>query len=250
MNRYVPFALAALLLLVVQACTFTTAHVEKAVLSRAIDAESKEPLSETHSFHGSDAVMHCAVLMANTPSGTVVKARWYAVVDGAQQVLDTTDITLDNSGWIDFNLTLSQNSLPYGDYAVDLFIDGKAAQTVPFKIEPEFPDGVIKEAVVARELSESYFPVEATTTFPAGIAYVYAPIYVSGQPEGTVFGASWYQHTEGGDRTLITSFEIDFDQEGWIGFSLNLPQGIPAGSYSVDLSVNGEIAHTLEFSAK
>ncbi len=250
MNRSVPFALVLLLFFVVQACTFTTANIEKAVLSHAIDPESKEPLNETTSFHGSDAVMHCAVLMANTPSGTVVKARWYAVLDDTQQVLDTTEITLENSGWIDFNLSLTQNSLPYGDYAVDLFIDGEAARTVPFKIEPAFPDGVIKEAVIAREISDSYFPTEPTTTFPAGVAYVYAPIYVSGQPEGTVFGASWYQHTSEGDRAQITSFEIDFDQEGWIGFSLNLPQGIPAGSYSVDLLVDGEVAHTLEFTAE
>ncbi|MBE0645288.1 MAG: hypothetical protein IH600_14485 [Bacteroidetes bacterium] len=249
MNRMFPIAIAALLLLVAQACTFTTAHIERAVLAHGVDAESKEPLSETTSFHGSDAMLHCAVLMANTPSGTVVKARWYAILDDTQEVLDTTEITLDNSGWIDFNLTLSKTSLPYGKYAVDLFIDGKFAQTVPFTIEPEFPDGVIKEAVIARALSDSYFPTEASTSVPAGAAYVYAPVYVSGQPEGTAFGASWYQHTSDGNRATITSFEIDFDQEGWIGFSLHLPQGIPAGSYSVDLLVNGEVAHTLEFTA-
>jgi hypothetical protein len=252
MIRLSPFALTALaLLLIVQACTFTTANMERVVFSRQVNAETREPLDETTSFHGSDAVLHCAVLMANTPTGTMVKAKWYAKLDGgAQEVLDTTEIKLENSGWIDFNLSLSKTNLPYGDYAVDLFIDGKFQQTAPFTIEPAFPDGVIKEAVVARVLSDSYFPTESANTFPAGVAYVYAPVYVSGQDAGTVFGANWYQHLNDGERALISSFDIDFDQEGWIGFSLNLPKGIPAGAYSVDLLVNGEVTHTLEFNAE
>lgn len=242
--------LALALLVLLQSCNFTTAHVEKVVFARAVDGETKEPVDETRSFHGADAVLHCAVKMANTPSGTTIKARWYFIQEDTQEVIDTTEITLENDGWVDFNLTLTRNSLPYGNYAVDLFINGEFDQTVPFTIEPAFPDGLIKEAVTARELSEAYFPTQPTDVFPTGVAYVFAPVYVSGQPEGTVFAAQWYQHLEGGNREPISAFELPFDQEGWIGFSLNLPEGIPAGAYSVDLSVDGNIEHTLEFRAE
>ncbi|MFZ1729446.1 MAG: hypothetical protein WBQ23_04040 [Bacteroidota bacterium] len=251
MIRLSPFVITTLaLLLVVQSCTFTTSHIERVVFSRHVNPETREPLDETTSFHGSDAILHCSVLMANTPTGTMAKAKWYAKTGDSKEILDSTEIKLENSGWIDFNLTLSKTNLPYGDYAVDLFIDGKFQQTVPFAIEPAFPDAVIKEAVVARVMSDSYFPTEPATTFPAGVAYVFAPIYVSGQDAGTVFGANWYQHLGGGERAPISSYDIDFDQEGWIGFSLNLPKGIPVGDYSVDLLVNGAVAHTLEFNAE
>lgn len=251
MIRLFPIALSALaLLLVVQSCSFTTAHIERAVFSRQVNPETKEPLDETTSYHGSDAILHCSVLMANAPTGTMVKAKWYQKVDGKQEVLDTTEIKLESSVWIDFNLSLTQNNLPYGEYAVDLFIDGKFQQTVPFTIEPAFPDGVIKEAVVARTLSESFFPTEAASTLPSGIAYVYAPVYISGQDEGMIFGANWYQHVGDGDRALISAFETAYDQEGWIGFSLNVPKGLPIGNYSVDLTVDGEVAHTLEFTTE
>lgn len=251
MIRFSLSAAAALaLLLLLQACNFTTAHVEKVVFARDVNAETKEPLDETRSFHGSDVVLHCAVKMANTPSGTTVKARWYFMQDDTQEVIDTTEIVMENSGWIDFNLTLTRNSLPYGDYAVDLFINGEFDQTVPFTIEPAFTDGYIREAVTARELSETYFPTQPTAVFPAGVAYVFAPVYVSEQPAGTTFGAQWFQHFENGSREPISAFELPFDDAGWIGFSLNLPEGIPAGTYSVDLSVNGEVAHTLEFRAE
>jgi hypothetical protein len=238
------------LLLALQACSFTTANIEKVVLARTVDAETKEPLDETKSFNGADAILHCTVQMANTPSGTLLKARWYAVLENAQEVLDTTEIELERSGWVDFSLELTQNSLPYGNYAVDLFIDGKFDRTLPFIIEPAFPDGIVKEAVTSLALSDSYFPTTPTTVFPAATPTIYAPIYVSEQPAGTVFAANWYQHLDGGDRAPITSSEIAFDDEGWIGFTLNLTEGLPVGNYSVDILVDGEVVHTLEFGAQ
>ncbi|MDX9757571.1 MAG: hypothetical protein RBU27_00265 [Bacteroidota bacterium] len=251
MTRFLLTGLPALVLLAaLQACSFTTAHIETAVLARAVDEQTHEPLDETTNFHGSDAVLHCAVKMANTPSGTKVTAHWFAEADGARQALDSTDIELEQSGWVDFTLTLSQEHLPYGAYGVDLFIDGKPARTVPFTIAPEFPDGVIKEAVTASALSAIQFPVQPTKTFAKGTAEVFAPIYVSGHPEGTVFAARWYRHVDDGQRAQISSYELTTGREGWIGFSLNLPQGIPAGAYSVDVLVDGTVEHTLEFSAQ
>jgi hypothetical protein len=251
MNRYVLPVIAVLALLAGSiACDFSTANIKRATMARDVNPETKEPITETTRFHGSDAVLHCAVLMANTPGDTKVKAEWYAEIEGNREIIDTTEITLDESGWIDFTLTLTQSSLPYADYGVDLSVNGEFSQTVHFTIEPAFPEGIIKEAVIARELSDAYFPVESATVIPAGIANVYAPIYVSEQTEETVFSAVWYQHTDDGDRIEITSADIGFGEEGWIGFSLNLPEGIPAGKYSVDLLVNNDVEQTLEFSAE
>lgn len=242
--------LALVLLFGLQGCSFTTAHIENAVLARTVNAETSEPLDETTSFHASDAVLHCAVKMANTHSGTTVSAHWFSETDGTRQVLDSTAIELEQSGWVDFTLTLSQMSLPYGKYGVELFIDGTPARTVPFVIEPHFPDGVIKEAVTAAAVSESQFPVQPTATFDRGTTEIFAPIYVSGQSEGTVFAATWYRHLPDGQRAPISAYELSSDREGWIGFSLKLLEGLQAGQYSIDVSVNGSVEHTLEFSAK
>ncbi len=82
MTRLSLLSLTALaLLLVVQSCSFTTANIERAVFSRQINPETREPLDETTSYHGSDALLHCSVLMANSPTGTVVKAKWYAKIE-------------------------------------------------------------------------------------------------------------------------------------------------------------------------
>jgi hypothetical protein len=233
-----------------QACEFTTANIERVTMARSVD-ESSEPIEETSGFYASESTIHCSVLMANTPSGTNVKAMWYPVTDEEERyILDSTTVTLEGSGWIDFYLQMSKSNLPYGEYAVDLFVEGKFKQTVPFVVEPMYPDSYIKEAVMARTINDNYFPTEVTWVFDEGLANIFAPVYVAGQPAGTVFGSIWYAHDESGDRQIISSKELNFDEEGWIGFSLNIPNGLPAGKYSVDILLDGNVEHTLEFRAE
>lgn len=234
----------------ISACEFTTANIERATMSRSV-SEDAEPIEETSSFYASESIIHCSVLMANTPEGTEVKAIWYPVLEDEEKVIiDSSIVTMESSGWIDFYLQLTQSNLPYGEYAVDLYVQNSFKQTVPFVIEPMYPDSYIKEAVIARNINENYFPTEVTWVFDEGLANIYAPVYVSGQPAGSMFGSIWYQHDAAGDRQMIDNTDIAFDEEGWIGFSLNLPNGLPAGKYSVDILFNGEIEHTLEFRAE
>ncbi|GEM_PF-1334285 len=241
--------LLPVLLLALQACEFSTANIERAVMARSVNDKS-EPLEETSTFHGSEPLLHCSVLMANTPADTPVKAVWYQKTEEGKVILDSSKITMDGDGWIDFTLTLSNSMLPYGEYAVDLSIGSTFAQTVPFTIEPMYPDSPVREAVVARAISESSFPTEPTWVFDAGTTTVYAPIYVAGQDAGTVFAAKWYVHDATGDRTEIDTYELPFDEKGWIGFQLNLPDGLAPGRYSVDILVDDMVEHTLEFRAE
>jgi hypothetical protein len=253
MNRLAtlfPITALCVCALFLQACEFTTANIERAVMARSVD-ENSVPLEETASFNASESVLHCSVKMANTPSGTLVKAKWFYTPDEEErQLLDSTEITMETSAWIDFTLTLSETNLPYGSYVVELYVNNEYKQNVDFEIEPMYANGYVKEAVMAKSLNANYFPTEVTWVFDEGLAYVYAPIYVSGQPAGTVFGAAWYQHDESGNREAVSSADLAYDEQGWIGFSLNLPKGLPAGKYSVDILVNGEVEHTLEFRAE
>ncbi|MDT8324058.1 MAG: hypothetical protein RRA94_08110 [Bacteroidota bacterium] len=233
-----------------QACNFTTANIERAVMARSVD-ENSAPVEETASFNASESLLHCAVKMENTPSGTRVKAIWYYMPeDEERQVLDSTEITIESGAWIDFTLRLAEINLPYGSYVVDLYVDDEYRQNVPFTIEPMYPDSWVKEAVMAKSVSADYFPTEVTWVFEEGSDNIYAPIYAAGQPEGSVFAAVWYVHDASGNREEISSYELSYDEEGWIGFSLSLPNGLPAGKYSVDILVNDEVQNTLEFRAE
>ncbi|MCB2205481.1 hypothetical protein KQI65_12105 [bacterium] len=246
-----PFIVVLLPLgLLLQSCNFTTANIERAVMARSVD-ENSAPVEETSSFHASEALLHCSVKMANSPTGTRVKAIWYYTPEGEdRQVIDSTEITLESSAWIDFTLELSQNSLPYGSYVVDLYVDGEFRKDVPFNVEPMYPESVVKEAVMSATVSENFFPTGVTWVFDQGVSRIYACVYVAGQKEGTVFSANWYIHDNMGDRELIDSTDYAYDEEGWIGFSLSFTNGVAAGKYSTDILVNGDVVNTLEYRAE
>jgi hypothetical protein len=231
------------------ACQFTTANIERAVMARAVN-EDNSPAEETASFHKYENLLHCCVEMANTPAGTKVKAVWRFDDGDEREIIDSTEVDVDASVWVDFTLALSESGLPYAKYAVDLYINGEFQQTVPFTIAPMFSESVIKEAVLATEINDSYYPVTVVETFPTNIARLFAPVFVEGQPVGSVFSAIWYQHDERDGRLLISEYSIPFDSPGWIGFSLSLNNGLPQGKYSVDILHNGTVEHTLEFTAQ
>ncbi len=231
------------------ACQFTTANIDRAVMARAIN-DDKSPANETKEYYKHESLLHCCVQMANTPEGTKVKAVWRFDEAEERSIIDSTEIQVDESAWVDFSLTLSESGLPYGKYVVDLYINGKFEQSVPFSVVPMFTESVVKEAVLATELNDSYYPVQVVKSFPSNIARIFAPVFVEGQPAGSVFGSAWYQHDEAGGRVLITSADLPFDQAGWIGFSMTLNEGLPPGKYSVDILLNGTVEQTLEFKAQ
>jgi hypothetical protein len=231
------------------ACQFTTANIDRAVMARAVN-EDNSPAEETTSFHKYESLLHCCVDMANTPEGTKVKAVWRFDDGEERSIIDSTEVDVNSSVWVDFSLALSESGLPYAKYAVDLYVNNEFQQTVPFTIEPMFGESVIREAVLATEINESYYPITVVESFPTNIARLYAPVFVEEQPAGSVFSAIWYQHDERDGRLLISEYSIPFDSPGWIGFSLSLDSGLPQGRYSVDVLHNGTVEHTLEFTAQ
>ncbi len=232
------------------ACQFTTANIDRAVMARSVN-EDNSPNGETSVYNMHESLLHCCVSMANTPEGTKVKSIWrFDEGETERSVIDSTEIDVATSGWVDFTLALTEMGLPYSRYSVDLYINGKYARSVGFSVEPMFNESVVKEAVLATAVNENSFPAEVVTAFQAGIKKIFAPIYVQGQPAGSVFSSAWYQHDAAGARALITDADIAFEESGWIGFSLTLDAGLPAGKYSVDILHNGAVEQTLEFSAQ
>ncbi|MCZ7558141.1 MAG: hypothetical protein M5R41_17195 [Bacteroidia bacterium] len=231
------------------ACQFSTANIDRAVMARSVDKDNA-PIEETTTFHKYENLLHCCVEMANTPEGTKVKAVWRFDEGEERGVIDSTEVDVNSSIWVDFTLALSESGLPYAKYAVDLYINGEIKQSVPFTVEPMFSESVIKEAVLATEINDNYYPVTVVESFPTNIARLFAPVFVEGQPAGSVFTAIWYQHDKSGGRMLISEYGLPFDSPGWIGFSLSLNDGLPPGKYSVDILHNGTVEHTLEFTAQ
>lgn len=122
----------ATVVLATLACSFnvSTANIKDVTMAR--DAEGKQP---TTTF-AQDETFYCVVQLANAPDDTTVKAAWTAVeAEGVEPnfFIDETELTT-GSGSLHFKLS-NDNLWPKGRYKVDLYVNGKLARTVDFKVE-------------------------------------------------------------------------------------------------------------------
>jgi hypothetical protein len=246
------FFLTAVFLIsaITQGCSFTTAHIDKIIFAKQVQADHS-PVGKTDNFFRHDPIFHCCALMKNTPSGTKIKAVWaYNPEAGEKQVFDSTEMSLSGDGWVDFYLTLSKSGVPYGRYTIALSINGKYDRTASFMVVRMFEKGPISEALTAAEVNEHYLPVRLADTFDPAVKEIFAPIYVEDVPAKSSFTAVWNHHPENSEKYKIDAASYPAEGSGWIGFSLKPTKTLPEGKYSVDFLMNGEYNKTINFTVK
>jgi len=118
--------------------------------------------------------------------------------------------------------------------------------------EPE-PTGLIESIIIAHGVEgDEQTPVDVTDTF-APPDTVHAVVSIVDAPLGTQFKATW-KVGEIGDpstcNTIVTEYEIEADGTRNIDFSLVPDTGLPAGSYKVEISVNGTLDHVAFFNVQ
>ena len=103
----------------------------------------------------------------------------------------------------------------------------------------------LAEAVVCRDLAEDYAAIEPTDVF-ADADDLYVSIEYFDLEEGQSTGVEWFLEDE---SLYESSIPLDAANagEGYAGFSLTNSELWPAGSYRVDVYLDGELDHTVEF---
>lgn len=192
---------------------------------------------------------HCAIKLANVPSDTKAKAVWSIVGDEDSQIMDSTEISTDMDGWIDFSLTRSRSRWPYGEYKVDLYLNGSFERSIPFMVVPTYTEGSISEIMLTAGATETREPLPPMSVFPSSADPIYAFIFAH-EPEGpTTFRAVWYQAMPEG-LYILNEAEVVHDATGWLTFSLTPNAILPPGIYLLEVLVDGETFDKLEFSVE
>ena len=103
----------------------------------------------------------------------------------------------------------------------------------------------LDEAVVCRDLTEDYAPIEPTDVFGDADDFSVSIEYFDLE-EGQSIGVEWFLE---GESLYEASIPLDAANagEGYAGFSLTNSELWPAGSYRVDVYLDGEFDHTVEF---
>jgi hypothetical protein len=237
-------------LVILLGCSFSTARIVEVAFATAVKSDHS-PVVKIDRFYKHDPVLHCCVKMANSPSGTKVKAIWrHHSQEKGILPIDSSEIAIDNDGWVDFYFTVGKRGLPYGDYSVNLSVNGKFDRTAGFPVVRFLTDTPITDAVIASDVNEDYFPTKLQKEFSPDVKVIYAPIFVENAPEGSKFTSVWYQHFGMDEKKEIALSDFDGAGTGWIGFSLRPKAPLPNGAYSVDVMHNGRKHSSMSFHVK
>ena len=128
-KRTILFLLVSVLILFTQACSFTTAKIENAVLTA--DPEAGEP----RKAFSPNETFYLVVALANAPRDTVLKTTWIAVeIEGVEPdfVIDEVEITT-GLPIVTFDLA-NEYPWPPGSYQVDLYLNGELQESLDFRV--------------------------------------------------------------------------------------------------------------------
>jgi hypothetical protein len=116
------------------ACNFSvsTANITKARMT------TDEAGSQTTSAYSPSAqAFYCYFDLNNAPDDTVVKGTWTLVsADGyeSNSEIDSANVTGSDNTYY-FSLKRSADAWPVGQYKIDLYLNDKMVQTVPFEVK-------------------------------------------------------------------------------------------------------------------
>lgn len=134
--RLIKTCVASFLLLLVTNVWAGSPHYADLKLSDSADGDA------TESFDPTTAKIYLNASLVDVPSGAKLSSTWIAEdtkgVAPPNYKIDSVDYTAGAlTNVATFSLSKPNAGWPVGTYRVDLFIDGKAASTVHFKIEAD-----------------------------------------------------------------------------------------------------------------
>ncbi len=123
----------------------------------------------------------------------------------------------------------------------------------PPVVEQPSSSGIITQVVMASDTQgEEKDPVDPTTVFGPS-ATIHAVAQIKDAPAGTQFTADFYVVDVGSaaaPNTLIGSTDVTADGTRNIDFTMSPTASWPAGSYRVDISVNGQLDQSVTFTVQ
>ncbi len=107
----------------------------------------------------------------------------------------------------------------------------------------------IVEVVSCKNVDSEYKPIDPATVFPSGTEVVYVSVKINNMTTEDKITTKW-NYLETGDEINVTDFISDKPGSGYIGFSLSVEGGFPAGRYNSIVYLNDELIETVEFSVE
>lgn len=254
--------------------------ITNVVIARDVQGANFDPVDITDVYPAEQKKFHAVVTISNAPADTAVRAVWIAADVGSAAAPDTRidqyEIKSQGSRNLDFTLTPDGDHFPSGKYQVQIYVNDKLDRTLSFTVAAGQVTGItpppgvppttagrtptpgssstaslISAVTMARDTQgDNKDPVNPTTVFPTNAVF-HAIVSVKNAPSSTQFTAAWYVTDVGSAAkpdTLIDSTDLTTEGTRNLDFSLAPKNQWPAGTYRVEIFVNGTRATVVPFS--
>jgi len=188
--------------------------------------------------------------LSGVTAPTQIRSVWnYVAPDGDQFIVESEATARPENQWGDFRVEgPAGRPWPTGQYRVDIFIAGKKAASVPFRVE----DVVAHPAIVTTRAAlgvKDGEPVGVSEVFAPDAGTLYAWFRIAGHTRPVKLRGEWHYLGSGGDRMVIASDLTVQPNESWGDFQFELPPGRPwpLGAYRVDIIMDGKVAASVPF---
>ncbi len=234
--------------------------ITNGVTAQDVKGDNFDPVGITDAFPADQKIFHAVVTISNAPANTAVKVVW---LTAANAKMGEYEIKSDGSRNLDFTFKPSAGQLAAGNYKVEIYLNDKLDRTLVFAVSQAAsaqpttggprPSGYISAVTMAEDVKgEDKAPVNPTIVFKPTAAF-HAVVATQNAPANTTFKASWYVTDVGSaaaPNTLIDATELTTDGSRNIDFSLKPKTQWPAGTYRVEVFVNGVLDTVKSFSVK
>lgn len=222
-----------------------------------IVSDQEEGKVDKNAFAPDTPRIYVLFTVADVPENTKVKSVWIAekTESNPETALDEATLTMGGAASTGkFWFTRPPLGWAVRSYRVELYLGERLAHTARFQVQPS-PSGTsqskIGPIIFARGTTADAQPVDRTDQFEQGVKIVYGFFNYEGlRPDDTVT-QTWYR---GDEKVLdntrpLSTFAAggSVPEKGNLAVSIQWNDGATAGSYRLEIRINGALAQTGNF---
>lgn len=216
-----------------------------------IDQETFEPVSQKNEFDIEIKKIYATIQYTGVKGDDNYRFEWKNEDTGEIVLDETLKYSEGESGYFEgYSMSYIATDedakvISPGNYKIDFYHNGELESTTNFKVKK--PDLNILEVVLADKVDENFAPVNETHEF-FSTQIVYACVNTDYYISGNTLEAKWYDSLEGLVVETAENMEVDLYEPVWTAFTLKGEgRDIPAGSYNVEIYLNGSLYGSYDF---
>jgi hypothetical protein len=186
-------------------------------------------------FAPDDKLIYLVGKLKRVPTQARIEVRWFRDADPKPVLVSQ----VHGSDTFSFVASLRPVSRVFisGPYSARIFVDDREVGGAPFTILGTPPSASGPKAsglAVSAKVGARMKPKRPGSTFPSGIGELYATFDVDAAAEGSSATVQWVRNGE-----VFHEENVDVAPKGRFGVQVTAPDGLPDGSYTVVVSLDG-----------